>query len=159
MTTWTKASPDLLAMAGRLIETNHHKLLDAKIGFLFRDTAGSSQGKETLGKAQKVPDRLKPYLNLDFMIWISEEDWNSLPATSREALLDHELSHCTFDENDNPKIVGHDIEEFVDVIKRHGAWNLDLARTKDAIQDPLPGMEREGAVVAIDPKKIPIEAG
>ena len=48
----------------------------------------------------------------------------------KKALIDHELSHCILDDNDNWKIVGHDFDGFNSVVKRHGFWTHRLQRFK-----------------------------
>jgi Putative phage metallopeptidase len=66
-----------------------------------------------------------------FLIELPLDVWNALPADSREALLDHELCHCLVDEDPQtgalkPKLAGHDLEEFVAVVRRHGLWKPDV---------------------------------
>ena len=156
MTEWTKASPAVLEMAERLINKSHHHLRGARMGFTFRDKAGKSQGKMVLGKAIKVSKSLEPYIELDFLVWLSEEDWHRSDQALREALLDHELCHCGGDGDEGYKIRPHDVEEFIEIIKRHGAWTIPLAKIRDELQERLPGLEIEvnnGSVVAVDPEK------
>jgi len=155
MTEWTKASPAVLEMAERLINKSHHHLRGARIGFLFRDKAGKSKGKMVQGKALKISSSLEPYIELDFMIWLSEEDWHEMGQAPREALLDHELCHCGGDGEEGYKIRPHDVEEFIEIITRHGAWTLPLLKIKNEIQRRLPGMEVEvtGSVVAVEPEQ------
>lgn len=49
-------------------------------------------------------------------------------AKQMDALLDHELRHCGFDQKGAPIIVQHDVEEFVGTIKRYGLWFEDVQR-------------------------------
>lgn len=161
MTEWTKASPAVLEMAERLINKSHHHLRGARMGFMFRDSAGSSQGKMVLGKAMKISGSLEPYIELDFLIWLSEQDWHPMDQARREALLDHELCHCGGDGDEGYKIRPHDVEEFIEIIKRHGAWTIPLAKIRDELQERLPGMEVEvnnGTVVAVEPSEIDPDA-
>ena len=65
MTEWTKASTEVISIAERLIDQHHKPLLDARIGFIFRDKPQKKQGKVVLARAQKVAERLQPYLDLD----------------------------------------------------------------------------------------------
>jgi hypothetical protein len=132
MTVWSEASTDVINTAIKIVREFHPDLEEASIGFLFRDTAQESMGKRTLGKASKVTDRLKPYLDYDFIIWIAEDAWTDLEDNQRKALLDHELCHCTMDEG-TARMVHHDIEEFQAVIERHGIWHSELAAFAYAI--------------------------
>lgn len=49
-----------------------------------------------------------------------------MPEEQR-ALLDHELMHCKHDE-DGFYIADHDLEEFCEIVSRHGAWRLSISR-------------------------------
>ncbi|HXI96161.1 MAG TPA: putative metallopeptidase [Candidatus Acidoferrum sp.] len=86
----------------------------------------------------------------DFVILIDETAWLVLPPAARVALVDHELCHCalfvkdesqrpafwrrfdqrtdTYDESEHDYrwgLRGHDIEEFGEVLYRHGFWKPD----------------------------------
>jgi len=162
--TWEIASPDLIKMAKAVVNDYRPTLRDAMIGFLFRSEAGSKGGRSVIGKAQKVGARLRTLIDLDFIIWISEPDWGKLSKSRKAALLHHELCHCDVDVDDKPFIVGHDIEEFNDVIREHGLWLGDLVETAKAIQPYLPALgeeptETNGDVVAVDPGQLELEIG
>lgn len=101
----------------------------------------------------------------DFLILIDKGYWEILSSAQQMALIDHELMHCTVfvAVGRNPKqwrlydhetddldaenvewrygMRGHDVEEFADVLKRHGWWKPD-AREKGfgeiALQIALP---------------------
>jgi hypothetical protein len=90
-------------------------------------------------------------LDLDFLIWISKPDWLSFQPSQRKALLHHELCHCEWDAEEGARILGHDIEEFHEVIAAHGLWMPDLEATARAIQPHLPKLEGRGKVKAVDP--------
>ena len=53
------------------------------------------------------------------------------------ALVDHELEHCC-EEDGKYFIQGHDVEDFLAVIKRNGFWTPDLRRIEaEAVQGKL----------------------
>jgi hypothetical protein len=154
MTEWSEASEDVVRVGREMVAKYHPDLEEANIGFLFRDTAQKSGDVAVWGKASKVPARLKPLLDYDFIIWIAEDLWEGeLSEQQREALVDHELCHCGFDDNGNPKMVHHDIEEFKCVVERHGIWTNELAGfgavVLEAMQIPLAlrGVEKHGGRV------------
>jgi len=150
--TWEEADERLIALAEGVIRRWHLHLLDARIGFLYRSESGASQGREVIGKAKKVSEELKVLLDLDFLVWISKPAWLALSPEGREALLDHELSHLAGDEEDGWSIRGHDVEEFVAVIERHGLWHPVLARlAAPHVQLRFAEFQGAGAVVAVDP--------
>lgn len=65
-----------------------------------------------------------------FVIEIAQEAWRFLSDTQKIALVDHELCHLTTDYNDAGErvlaIAPHDVEEFAEVVKRHGLWSGDV---------------------------------
>lgn len=155
---FTEASSLVATIAKSLIANYHPWLMDANIGFLFREEAQKNKGRMILASAMKVPDKLKTLLNLDFLIWISEEDWNKMTSSQREALVDHELCHCVRGSN-GFTIRGHDLEEFHDVVERHGLWRNDvykfykLAAQGERDQLQLPGMvtnTKTGSVITLN---------
>ena len=122
---WKKAPQNVIDLAVEIIKDFHPNLEQAKIGFLFREKAPISKGKITVGKASKVNDRTKVFLELDFIIWIAEDCWKEFSPEQKRAIIDHELSHCFMD-GLMPVILRHDIEEFIHIIERHGYWSADL---------------------------------
>ena len=155
MTEYTKCSELVLNMANEIIEESHPSLYEANIGFLFRDEAQEAKGKTILATAKKAPAWVRPYADLDFLIVIAKDEWDKMQTSRREALIDHELCHCTFWDGE-AKILGHDIEEFHAIIERRGLWNYDLFTAKDKFanaQRPLEGFEtpkKEGKVSTIE---------
>jgi hypothetical protein len=75
----------------------------------------------------------------DFIMVLDATFWQQASMIQREALVYHELCHAAhkvdkdgepvFDDEGNPvwDIVGHDIEEFNEVVERYGAWLPDIA--------------------------------
>jgi hypothetical protein len=150
---WSEAPAEVIRLATQLIEEHHPDLAEASVAFVMRSKRGKFLGKFVLGKASKVPDRLKPYIDFDFLIWLSEEDWKELDPETKRALIDHELCHCTM-QNGKPKMRAHDIEEFYCIAHRYGLWHPQLKLFGEAIsagQGHLPGMEKSGRVGTITP--------
>lgn len=156
---WEAAPQDVVELAEELVEKHHPKLRNANIGILFREKATMSKGQRTLGKASKVTGRWKPLLddNYHFIIWLAADWWRdeATPAQQR-ALLDHELQHCYMFEGWEPKMRGHDIEEFACIIERHGLWRENDAERRVAAamkQQELPFVQPTGRISALDPEK------
>ena len=125
---WKKVNEDVLKMAQRLIDEYHPDLASASIGFLFRDPTPRNRGKITAGKAIKVADSVKEVMDepVDFIIWLAWDIWHGLSVTGQLGLLDHELQHCTYDEEFRPQLRGHDIEEFFMIVARHGSYRDEI---------------------------------
>jgi len=160
--TWSEASSEVVARAGRLIKEHHLQLNEngVRIGFIFRSEAASSRGRTILGDISKIGDKLRPVLDYDFIVWISEDDYTGLDEQRRDALIDHQLCHIALSDSGGWTVRGHDIEEFNKIIERYGAWNADLYASQLSFaegmaQMSLPGLPPKEAVVAsIDPTQM-----
>lgn len=157
---WSEASPSVMATAVEIIARYHPSLRQVNIVFMFRDKAGRSGGKLVYGHAAKVSAQMRPLLDdADFIIWVSQEDWEQKKSPWRAALIDHLLCHCVNDSGET-SIRPHDTEEFIEVIERHGLWSPSLLRADRALmaasQQPLPGIEKtyRGKTYTVDPVKM-----
>jgi len=133
-------APEVEEVARQLINTIHGHLAEAKIKYLFRTGDWSTQKRETWGKAQRITGQQAFLTGLDFVITIHRDVWSQLTSEERMALVDHELSHCCRgddDPNGNPTwyIQGHDVEDFIGIIRRHGLWRPALKKLHKAVQE------------------------
>lgn len=156
MAVYTEVTPDVLGLAADIISHYHPELLDAKIGFIFQDEASKKLGKIVLGNAAKVTDKQQVAgLDLDYIITIAKDMWDSLEPIQKRALIDHELCHCDYTTGE-AKMRGHDIEEFDCIIQRYGLWKPDLVKFGQTVmQQELPGvaeLRRTGAILSISPE-------
>lgn len=145
---WKEAPQSVIDMATGIIEAYHPSLEDAAIGFILRSEAPVSGGKKTLGKARKVSDEQRVFMDFDFVIWLAEDEWLSLEKNQRRALIDHELCHCYMTNDGKTKIRPHDVEEFNCIIERYGFWWPESEPTQDAVQASIPGV-RQGRVESV----------
>lgn len=130
---WIEVPNSVLLLAQELVREYHPDLKEARIGILFRETISYSKGMPVLGHAQKTTEMMQVYLDYNFIIWIAADAYASLDENQRKALIDHQLCHCTMVDG-IASLVGHDIEEFQSIIKRHGLWNTDLIRTAQVMK-------------------------
>ena len=135
--------------AEKLILEHHPDLVEAKVVLLY-NTAWSVDpgGRVVLGKCKiaSAADRalvgeVDVIVTLNAAFWFDEQT----SSEQREALLDHELchAHLQYDGEGEPvqdelgrlvfKLRHHDVEEFEDVIKRHGTYKRDLERFAAAL--------------------------
>lgn len=124
---WDEASPEVLHIAEMLIKKYHRYLENARILFVFRKEAQPSKGHRTLGQVSKIPAKFQPFLEYDFMVWLSREDFYGMTSRQREAMIDHELCHIRMGGN-GLALIGHDFEEFYEIIERYGFWDQRLKR-------------------------------
>lgn len=136
-------APEVQEMANDLIQQYHQHLLEneVRIEYVFIDSIPKRGSKEIWGTMRKVSN-LAAYLagsdddkaasNSDpfFVMTISKPVWDVLTLDKRRALVDHELCHA-YSENDEEKgiklkLEPHDLEEFVEIVKRYGLWREDV---------------------------------
>lgn len=137
------AAPEVRRIAERLITAHHRHLDGVRMEYIFQSEASRTKGRITFGTAQKVsgwkallstpdvaddPEGSSEGLDY-FLITIAHDMWLLMPPKAREALVDHELSHCGADMDGEDKVIlsmrSHEIEEFAGVLKRHGLWRID----------------------------------
>lgn len=97
-------------------------------------------GIRTLGKMKKATDLDRELANFDGVILLSRWFWYLDEVTDKDriALLDHECRHLRLKLDDNGlpvqderdhlvyRIAKHDIEEFTEIVQRHGIWKSNL---------------------------------
>jgi hypothetical protein len=155
------ARETLLFSGSEIYNPEHEHLADATIGFLWAFVPNKSQGRKIAGTAQLGQPSGKPWPRArseqqlvdwfgeipDFLITI-DAVWAFEHASDLElcAVCDHELYHCWYVTGEDglpiPNgntggyqwfIRGHDVEEFVGVVRRYGAWSRDLREMKEAL--------------------------
>lgn len=108
-------------LAGDLIAQFHEHLIGVRIEYVFRSKAKKGSGKVVLGSARKITG---------LSAWLASPEWSELNERQRAALVDHELSHCFAERDDDGSfklsMVPHDLEEFGAIVRRHGLWKSDV---------------------------------
>jgi len=149
-------SPACYEIADGLIAAHHTHLLEAKIAFAWHDGWNEDpDGRVRLGQAKKGSDLDRELHLYDFFILLNRAALTAANFTRKQmtALIDHELCHCQVKlhpdgevaVDDRGRIVyrmrKHDIEEFSEVVKRHGLYTGDLEHFADqcmkAAEEPL----------------------
>lgn len=150
--TWRHA-PDLAEMAAPIIAECHPHLRGYPLRFGWRSKARKIDGEAKAGTAEIISGREACFLMTDaekemlgqeqgpklFWVEISVIDWMVATVRQRVALLDHELRHCVIKLNRQfmpvMKIDPHDVEEFNDIVLRHGKWNPRLEAFAKALEE------------------------
>jgi hypothetical protein len=137
----TDEGKPMYALLDTLVDAYHTHLQQARIGLAWCNSwAPDVDGRVTLGKCKKASDLDRELAAFDFVILLSSRFWKDAftPDQSRQALLDHELTHAevTLDQHGEPvedergrivyRIRKHDLEEFSAIVERHGCWKRDL---------------------------------
>jgi len=127
MTEYREAPEDILELVEKYAKKFHPHLRGRKIAVLMKDKATQSHGKTVLGSAALLSPKMKPLLQeeYDFVLCFPFDVWNSNDQKTKEAIVDHELTHCAIDTDGTPYIRPHDYEEFAVIVERHGFWRND----------------------------------
>lgn len=158
-----RTSREIRKIAEELIREHHRHLVNTRIEFLFSDKSTTSGGQDVYAKTSKVSGlnaflaseneyptawtaedendgRAEPF----FVMVVAEPLWRDLEPNQQKALIDHELCHLERDaETEKLSIRGHFIEEFPEVIRRHGLWRREVEVFSNAT-------ERAGGQLTID---------
>jgi Putative phage metallopeptidase len=119
----------------------HPELKRARIALAWRISyKPDREGHLVLGKCHKASDLQRELSDYDYVILLNKEVWNDSKFSKRKkyALMDHEMCHAApvLDKKGRIKkddrgrycwrMRDHDVEEFYEVVKRHGKWKRDL---------------------------------
>ncbi len=130
------------AAADRLIAANHAHLKSASICYVMKlDESGQDKplkpprdGKHRkIASARKVPALYLELTGFDFIILVDQKVWDRLSLEQQEAVVDHELCHCRYDEK-GWYVADHDVQEFRAILERHGFWQDSLREFVEAAQ-------------------------
>ena len=140
--------PELDQLAQRIIQTDRKGLKVLRIAYMFRPEAPCSDGKVTAGMCVRLDDRNYTLHQYDFVIEIANDIWIEATTQFKHALMDHELGHIgvRMDEDGQPAMDEksgriktfsrkHDVEEFEDVLTRHGDYHSGLRSFLKAFAD------------------------
>lgn len=135
-----KDEPAMYEMLAELIAANHQETLgEANVALAWRvGLKKDPDGLLILGKMKKVTDLDRELHRWDFVIILNREAWQDLDDAQRRALVDHECCHGSVARNKDGSVKKndrgrpvfrlrkHDIEEFREVVERHGLYKHDL---------------------------------
>ena len=146
--TFWKEAPEPTEIARELIAKYHPDLVPYAMRIVFRSKARKAgRNKEAAGTAEIIRGRFAFFVmtaeevskqaqifeNPYQMFWmeIAEPWWHFYSEAQRRALIDHELCHFVVDFPENkeePELAlrEHDIEEFKEIVHRHGPWTPEL---------------------------------
>lgn len=144
---WDWVQREILADTGSIHNPEHAHLIDANIRVLWASSGFTKQGRYVLGQAEQVMFRAGGWQKArqeqqmrewfgeepDFLITLAADYCSQCSDVEFCSLLEHELFHIAqkTDEFGAPKfssdgmpslyLRGHDVNEFVGVVRRYGA--------------------------------------
>ncbi|EMH91652.1 hypothetical protein B6I71_03925 [Klebsiella pneumoniae] len=152
----------ILSADGYLHNPDHGHLIDADLRFMWASSAFAKQGRTVLGQAESVMMRVGGWQKArqeqqmyewfgdvpEFIITLAADFCAQCTDLEFCALVEHELYHIAqaTDDYGAPKfnketgmpvlkLRGHDVEEFVGVVRRYGA-SKDVQKMVDAANRP-----------------------
>ena len=143
-----QGSQSIYGILEEIRNESHEDLEGAKIALAWRRAfKPDKDGHLVLGKCCKASDLQRALVDWDFVILLNEEVWNDPDFTldKKKALIDHELCHAApaldkdgeqkVDEKDRLvwRVRKHDIEEFREIVERHGCYKSDLEAFAEAL--------------------------
>lgn len=116
------------AIGWALISAVHQPLTNASIAYLYRRKM-QAKGIPRVSKATAASPLVRHLTEFDFVLEFNWELWRGLQPRTRIAWVDHELAHCgRDDETEVPTILLHDVEDFIPVVRRWGAYNTGMSQ-------------------------------
>jgi hypothetical protein len=133
MTDYFKAPSEVTKLVKDIRHKYYSKFRKAKIVILMRTGKWDKYG--TMGLVSKKAR--KAGVDGDYILTFNADEWAGLGHKGQKALVDHELRHMCRQKTKNGikfKIYHHDVEEFIEIVKRHGMWRESLTRMKEAMK-------------------------
>lgn len=124
-----------------MLRERHNLPVGITFAYRWKRKGGKSNNKGILGKCVKLSGPARHFGEVDFLIWLAADYCRELKLTQDQYTdrIYHELLHAgvEIDEEtleERPIIRGHDIEEFVDVVRDYGFWSDELREFVAAAQ-------------------------
>lgn len=96
-------------------------LANHKILYLF--STAKQLGCNGMVAARLYPAWARPIKPFEFILVVSQIQWQNAPERVRLAAVAHGLSHFQISERGAASLSQHDYEDFATVAKRYGAWS------------------------------------
>lgn len=143
------AGHPVYALMDELIREHHPDLRAARFVLAWNLTwQPDADGRVVIGQVKRSSDLDRELIDFDFVILLRRAFWRDerISDEQRAACMDHQLCHCqrattkggdpAVDERGRPvwRLRKHDVEEFADVIERHGMHSHDLEQVAAALR-------------------------
>jgi hypothetical protein len=124
---YSDCTKDVTNILNFLLHKEFPHLARFKFRLIFREKINIKKGRRVLATIKKNNELQQLLTTVDFIIVIEKKYWIEHPE-HQEILLFHELCHVETDEEGEPRIVGHDIEEFCRVWEKYGDWQRKVSK-------------------------------
>lgn len=124
-----QALPEAQDICRKLVMQWHGHLADAYV-LVVGKPGPSPRPKAAWTKRATPMDKFllaKAGERADYLIVVMLDQWAAWTPKQKEIVLDHELTHCSGrNERGLWALRDHDVEEFTEILERHGAWTPRL---------------------------------
>lgn len=137
MQRYAEANEEFVEIFLNVLENNFPQLQHLKFKLIFDLKKRISAGKLVLASIELTSPKLKFFSKdkiavegYDFILFMDQKAWDLSGALTKERIIRHELRHVIINEKGEPKIVGHEIEDFyaeVELNKDDPEWRMKLA--------------------------------
>jgi Putative phage metallopeptidase len=131
-TEYLKPDKEVRSLVKAIRKKYYSKYSKAKIVTLMR--LGKWRNWGTLGKVSKKLRQAG--VDGDYLLTLNGTAWPLMTDKQKKALVDHELLHMKIKKSKKGNsfvLRDHDVEEFVDIVKRYGAWRPNLEELKKVL--------------------------
>jgi len=125
-----QVSQELETLAEKIIKDEGMEIYPSEISYLL---VYPNISKTVAGRCIRTGKELKFFSGKDYLIEISGELWDTLDASARKILMEHELRHIMPVMNNKTgewkfELRNHDIMEFSSIIKKYGINWIDKVK-------------------------------
>jgi Putative phage metallopeptidase len=141
--------PEPYKLLNEVRDKYHEDTRQARVALAWRlREKPDKDGRIVLGRCIKVSDLNKEFASWDFIITLNKIVWDDPEFDKKKklALLDHEMCHAapSLDEESGEhkrdeldrlvyRTKKHSIEEFTEIVERHGCYKSDLERFAETL--------------------------
>jgi len=122
----------LIVLRDELIKTFHDQLYGLIIPIVMAFRGRKPKPGEAVARAIMPSEDVYVASGIPFILLIYGEAWNQADAATRQAIVDHELTHMDYDrDSEKRSLRNHDLQDFVEVYERNGPYWPDLAMVEE----------------------------
>jgi len=124
--------PEVEALVEEIVLKFHKGLERAKIAVLGKPTAGKRMGKRVITTVHRPTAAMNALHSeeqgeIHYWIGVGMDAWGELDQKAKRRELDRALSHFIgLNEKGVWQIIGPDVQEFTDILRRYGPYNAEL---------------------------------
>jgi hypothetical protein len=134
---YEEANEEFVEIFLDVLEKHFPQLQHLKFKLIFDLKKRISKGKLVLASIELTSPKIKFFSKdkvavegYDFILIMDQKAWDLSGLLAKERIIRHELRHVFINETGEPKIVGHEIEDFyaeVELNKDDPEWRVKLA--------------------------------